>query len=78
MENPAQLRIGAFERDSGEIIYYKKDDIHDITDLMNISLVLNNAAAFTHCDTTYLMNYIAIICFYINYLLFELINCLFN
>lgn len=36
MANPARLRIGAFDRDSGEIVYYSKDDIHDITDLMKI------------------------------------------
>lgn len=36
MANPAQLRIGTFERDSGEIKYYAKDDIHDIQDLMKI------------------------------------------
>ncbi|HVI42053.1 MAG TPA: patatin family protein [Anaerovoracaceae bacterium] len=36
MENPARLRIGTFERDSGEIIYYSKDDMHDIEGLMKI------------------------------------------
>lgn len=36
MANPAKLRIGTFERDSGEIVYYTKEDIHDITDLMKI------------------------------------------
>lgn len=35
-ENPAQLRIGAFERDSGEIIYYNKEDIHNLQDLTKI------------------------------------------
>jgi predicted patatin/cPLA2 family phospholipase len=34
--NPARLRIGTFERDSGEIIYYTKEDIHNIQDLMKI------------------------------------------
>ena len=36
MANPARLRIGTFDRDSGELTYYSKDDIHDITDLMKI------------------------------------------
>ena len=36
MRNPARLRIGAFDRNSGEIIYYSKEDIHDISDLMKI------------------------------------------
>ena len=36
MENPAQLRIGAFERDSGEIKYYSKEDILDLQDLVKI------------------------------------------
>jgi Predicted esterase of the alpha-beta hydrolase superfamily len=36
MANPARLRIGAFNRDSGKVIYYSKNDIHDITDLMKI------------------------------------------
>ncbi|MEA4900935.1 patatin family protein [Desulfitobacterium sp.] len=36
INNPAQLRIGTFERDSGEIKYYTKEDIHDIKDIMKI------------------------------------------
>ena len=36
MENPAQLRIGAFDRDSGEMKYYSKSDITCIQDLMKI------------------------------------------
>jgi len=36
MANPARLRIGTFERDSGEIVYYSKEDIHDVEDLMKI------------------------------------------
>lgn len=36
MANPARLRIGAFDRDSGEIIYYSKEDIHSLKDLMKI------------------------------------------
>ena len=36
MANPAKLRIGAFARDSGEIKYYSKDDIHGLEDLMKI------------------------------------------
>jgi predicted patatin/cPLA2 family phospholipase len=36
MANPARLRIGAFERDSGEVVYYSKEDIRDLQDLMKI------------------------------------------
>jgi predicted patatin/cPLA2 family phospholipase len=36
MANPARLRIGAFERDSGEMKYYAKNDIHTLQDLMKI------------------------------------------
>lgn len=36
MANPAKLRIGAFDRDSGEMRYFTKDDIHEIKDLMKI------------------------------------------
>lgn len=36
MANTARLRIGAFERSSGEMIYYSKEDIHTIQDLMKI------------------------------------------
>lgn len=36
MGNPARLRIGTFDRDSGEAVYYSKEDIHDLTDLMKI------------------------------------------
>lgn len=36
MANPARLRIGAFDKDSGETKYFTKDDIHDINDLMKI------------------------------------------
>lgn len=36
MANPAQLRIGVFEREQGELIYYSKDDIKDMQDLMKI------------------------------------------
>jgi predicted patatin/cPLA2 family phospholipase len=36
MANPAQLRIGAFERDRGELKYFTKDDIYKISDLMKI------------------------------------------
>ncbi|MDD3168170.1 MAG: patatin family protein [Eubacteriales bacterium] len=36
MANPARLRIGTFERDSGETVYYTKEQIHDIRDLMKI------------------------------------------
>lgn len=36
MANPAQLRIGAFDRDCGEMKYFAKEDIHQISDLMKI------------------------------------------
>jgi predicted patatin/cPLA2 family phospholipase len=36
MANPAQLRIGAFERDKGQIRYFSKEDVHEIKDLMKI------------------------------------------
>ena len=36
MENPARLRVGAFDRDSGEITYYSKDDMPTVNDLMKI------------------------------------------
>lgn len=36
VENPAQLRIGAFERDKGKIRYFTKEDVHEIKDLMKI------------------------------------------
>lgn len=36
MHNPAQLRIGVFEREQGEVIYYTQDDIHTMKDLMKI------------------------------------------
>ncbi|MDX9871227.1 MAG: patatin family protein [Clostridia bacterium] len=36
MANPARLRIGAFNRDSGEMKYYSKADIHALSDLMKI------------------------------------------
>lgn len=36
MENPAQLRIGALERDTGKLIYFTKADIDNIEDLMKI------------------------------------------
>ena len=35
-ENPAKLRIGVFERDTGEMMYYKKEDIHNLKDLTKI------------------------------------------
>jgi predicted patatin/cPLA2 family phospholipase len=36
MANPAQLRIGVFDRDCGEVKYYTKADIHGMEDLMKI------------------------------------------
>ena len=36
MANPAQLRIGVFERDRGEVVYYTKDDIQSLEDLVKI------------------------------------------
>ncbi|AFA48409.1 patatin-like phospholipase family protein [Acetobacterium woodii] len=34
--NPAQLRIGVFDRERGEVVYFTKDDIHEMNDLMKI------------------------------------------
>ena len=36
LANPAKLRIGAFNQESGEMIYFSKDDIHSMEDLMKI------------------------------------------
>ncbi|MEL7659973.1 patatin family protein [Acetobacterium wieringae] len=36
MTNPAQLRIGLFERRLGKVIYYRKEDITAMEDLMKI------------------------------------------
>ncbi len=36
MNNPAQLRIGLFERRLGKVIYYRKEDITAMEDLMKI------------------------------------------
>ena len=36
MENPAQVRIGAFELDSGKMRYFSKDDVHRVQDLVKI------------------------------------------
>lgn len=36
MANPAKLRIGAFEQNSGEMVYFSRDDIHSMEDLMKI------------------------------------------
>lgn len=35
-KNEAQLRIGAFDRDNGEFVVFKKEDIHEMRDLMKI------------------------------------------
>lgn len=34
--NPAQLRIGAFKRDEGEMVYYTKNDMQSMRELMKI------------------------------------------
>jgi len=36
MANPAKLRIGVFNRESGKVIYYTKNDIHEMQDIMKI------------------------------------------
>ena len=36
MANPAKLRIGAFNQNNGEMIYFSRDDIHNMGDLMKI------------------------------------------
>jgi len=34
--NPARLRIGAFERDSGKMVYFTQADVRELEDLMKI------------------------------------------
>ncbi|MEI6101183.1 MAG: patatin family protein [Eubacteriales bacterium] len=34
--NPARLRVGAFRQDSGEMVYFTKDDMTDVARLMRI------------------------------------------
>lgn len=36
MANPAQLRIGMFERSLGKVVYYSKNDVKEMKDLMKI------------------------------------------
>lgn len=36
MNNPAQLRIGVFDRETGKVVYYSKEDIREMKDLMKI------------------------------------------
>jgi predicted patatin/cPLA2 family phospholipase len=36
MANPARLRIGVFDRETGELVYYTKEDIKEMKDLMKI------------------------------------------
>lgn len=36
MANPAQLRIGIFDRERGKNVYRSKEDIHEVKDLMKI------------------------------------------
>lgn len=36
MANPARLRVGAFNRDTGEMKYYSKSDMRTLNDLMKI------------------------------------------
>lgn len=36
LANPARFRIGAFERESGKMVYFSKEDIHEMMDLMKI------------------------------------------
>jgi len=35
-ENPARLRVGAFRRDTGEMVYFSKEDMPDVAELMKI------------------------------------------
>lgn len=57
MANPAQLRIGAFDRDSGELKYFTKEDIHEISDLMKIVRASSSMPIFMpetyYCDRHY-------------------------
>ena len=53
MANPAQLRIGTFERSLGKVVYYSKDDIHEMADLMKIVRASSSLPIFmppTHYD----------------------------
>lgn len=36
MANPARLRIGAFDREQGQVRYFGKEDLRTVTDLMHI------------------------------------------
>lgn len=35
-KNPATIRIGAFDRDEGKMVYFSKDDVKELKDLMKI------------------------------------------
>ena len=35
-KNPAKLRIGAFDMENGELVYFSRDDIKELKDLMKI------------------------------------------
>ena len=51
--NPAQLRIGTFERSLGKVVYYSKGDIHEMADLMKIVRASSSLPIFmppTHYD----------------------------
>lgn len=53
MANPAQLRIGMFERRLGKVVYYSKDDIKEMKDLMKIVRASSSLPIFmppTHYD----------------------------
>lgn len=53
MDNPAKLRIGMFERRLGKVVYYSKDDIHEMGDLMKIVRASSSLPVFmppTHYD----------------------------
>lgn len=55
MANPAQLRIGAFERDKGELKYFTKEDICEMSDLMKI--VRSSSSMPIFMPETYLGNH---------------------
>lgn len=53
MANPAQLRIGMFERSLGKVVYYSKNDVKEIKDLMKIVRASSSLPIFmppTHYD----------------------------
>ena len=54
--NPARLRVGAFRRETGEMIYFSKEDMTDVGRLMKIVRCSSSMPVFmppTECDGHY-------------------------